>query len=105
MENRYFEAEHINEVGMLKYIAMNNLSGGNLAFAKLIQKHLCLCEACRRKMILLEKLSEASDALGKHGREVSVKETFEKLSAGVAEIQASEMTRNTGATEKKKVGF
>ncbi len=105
MENRYFEAEHINEVGMLKYIAMNNLSGGNLAFARLIQKHLCLCEACRRKMILLEKLSEASDALGKHERAISVKENFKKLSAGIAEIQVSEITRSAEASEEKKIGF
>ncbi len=91
MNNRYFEAEHISESGMMRYIALSNLSGQNRVFAKLVQKHLCRCEACRLKMRLLEELSEASEALGKYRRKSSFESEYREIASRLSYIQVDDI--------------
>lgn len=72
MKEYYFEDDHISDSGMMKYIALSDLSGENGKFARLVQKHLCCCRGCREKLRLFENLSESSRAI----RMYSIKSGF-----------------------------
>ena len=103
MQKISFETTHISEENMMAYISLRNLSGENKEFAKRVQNHLCVCEACRGKMMLFEKLSESAKALESYERAARLAGECDLINARSASAEFSRLVRGASENSGKKV--
>lgn len=101
MEKYDFENEHLSEKDMMRYIALNDLTGDNRLFAKAVQKHLCICKECAARLTLCEELCEKATAAAS----LRSKESFDisqdtaRLSEKAAFFAISKLLENESENE------